>query len=208
MVVIIGISGPTSSGKSYFAKKLYKETKMQDISCCYLTTDEFYLDRSTITYEDRTKINFDEPISIDRDEFFNALKQLSLEKDANIPVYDYSLHTRKNDSRLIKVADLIIVEGIFAFSFDEVNDLYNFKIYVAYDPDLRLIRRIARDIQERSRSLDSVIKQHLNTVRPTQSIYVEKDKEKADIIIRGDKNHINLIQMIINSTLYKKKINE
>lgn len=202
MVTILGISGPSSSGKSHFAKKLFNIAKQHKISCGYLTTDEFYLDRSSITYEERTKINYDEPVSINRNEFYEALKKLSNGNEAIIPIYDFSRHTRTNETKIISQTDFLIVEGIFSFSFEEVNELYDFKIYVDYDADLRLIRRIQRDTNERGRTIDSIINQYLKTVRPTQSIYVENDKSKADIVISGGKNHDTLIHTILHSILY------
>ncbi|MHA2250502.1 MAG: uridine kinase [Candidatus Kariarchaeaceae archaeon] len=204
MVIIIGISGPSSSGKTYFAQKFAEVIKQHDLTITFITTDEFYLDRSNVRYEERVTVNYDEPDSIDHLEFYSALKSLVSGKEANIPVYDFSLHTRTEKSRNVKPSDIVIVEGIFAFSFPEINELYDLTIYVDLEIDLRLIRRIRRDTTERGRTLGSILDQHLTTVRPTQALHVEQDQNKADIILRGDHDHEKIIRIILDSILYKK----
>ena len=201
MVVLIGISGPTNSGKTYFAKKLHSQLIEHQVSCELITTDEFYLDRSNQKYEERVKVNYDVPASIDHQEFHRVIKVLSEGKQTEIPVYDYSVHTRTADTRIVKAVDVIIVEGIFAFSFDEINNYYTLKIYVDYDTDLSLIRRIQRDTVERGRTLDSIISQYTNTVKPSQSEHVKKDKTKADMILQGDHDHTIITQLILSYVL-------
>ncbi|MHA2172846.1 MAG: uridine kinase [Candidatus Kariarchaeaceae archaeon] len=201
MVVLIGISGPTNSGKTYFAKKLNSQLMEKQISCELITTDEFYLERSHQSYEERTKVNYDIPSSIDQHEFQRVIKLLSEGKDVKIPVYDYTIHNRTSDTRMVEAVKVIIVEGIFAFSFDKINSYYTLKIYVDYDSDVRLIRRIQRDTIERGRTIDSIVSQYINTVKPSQSEHVENDKNKADMVIRGNHDHSIIFQLILSYVL-------
>ena len=146
--------------------------------------------------EERIKINYDLPNSIDIKEFHEAVIQLTEDKPVDLPVYDFSTHTRTSNIRRVEPAHLIIVEGIFSLSFPEINKLYDLKIYIELDQDLRLIRRVRRDLKHRGRDLESVFTQYLNQVRPAQDEFVTQDREKADIILLGNKSHHKILETI------------
>lgn len=201
---IIGISGPTASGKSFFTKKLAEKAIQTDLTVEIISTDHFYRDLTQFDESQRLKYNFDHPDAIDKDLFIQAINLLYNGHSALLPVYDFSTHTRTKELRLIPVSDLILVEGIFAFTYAEVLNLYDFKIYIELASDIRFIRRLQRDINERKRNHLSVITQYLDTVRPTQMLYVENDKFKADIVIYGDQKHEKIIDLVINNVINKK----
>ena len=196
--VIIAISGPTSAGKTYFSQKLLELADDRNIHSTRISTDEFYKDLSSIPMEERIKVNYDQPDSIDRTEFEKVIRSLSEGNDVLIPVYDFSTHTRTGEVRKVEPSELTLVEGIFALTFDEVREHFTISIYVDLEPDLRLIRRIMRDTKERGRSIESVFNQYMGTVRPTQKEFVQNDKEKADIIIHGDKDHTKVLNLLLN----------
>lgn len=195
--LLVAISGPTSSGKTFFSNSLIQYTKKKDIEVTRISTDDFYRDLSHLSMEERKKVNYDNPASINNEEFIETVAILSQYNKVSIPEYDMRTHTRTNNYKEVLPADIILVEGIFSLSFDELNKIYDFKIYVDYPADLRFIRRLRRDMNERGRSLESVINQYTQTVRPTQMEYVLNDKLKADIILIGDQEHSNLIEMLV-----------
>lgn len=196
MTFILGISGPTNAGKSYFTKKLKQLCEEMGISESTISTDDFYLDRSKISMEERRKVNYDEPASISEDDFQNALKLLSSGQSVRIQSYDFAQHNRIDEWRTVEPTDLIIIEGLFSFSFFDLLSYYDLMVYVDLETDLRLIRRLLRDKEKRGRSFDTTIKQYLKTIKPTQEKFVAKDKELADIILHGNKDHTKVIAMI------------
>lgn len=196
MPFILGISGPTNAGKSYFTKKLKKYCNEMGITESTVSTDDFYLDRSTISMEERRKINYDEPASISKKDFQNALKSLASGNSIRIQSYDFAQHNRIDEWRTVEPTDLIIIEGLFAFSFVDLLSYYDLKVYVDLEADLRLIRRLLRDKEQRGRNFDTTIAQYLKTIKPTQEKFVAKDKELADIILHGNKDHSKVIEMI------------
>lgn len=195
---ILAISGPTSAGKTFFSKQLQKVVNQRNITITVISTDDFYNDLSHLSMEERNQVNYDHPDSINQEEFLDVISKLSENKSAKIPVYDFSIHNRSEEYRQVDPAQLIIVEGIFSLSFEAINLYYSLKLYVDLEPDIRLIRRIRRDRRERGRTLDSILNQYTDTVRPTQEEYVINDKFKADVIILGDNDNDMLIELICN----------
>ena len=195
---ILAITGATNAGKSYFRNEFMKLAIHHKLNVEFLSTDEFYKDLSHLTMEERTKVNYDHPDSIDSFEFVKALKSLAEGKTTIVPVYNFSIHNRDEKTREIIPQDVIIVEGIFSMVYADIVQYYNLTVFIDLERDLRLIRRINRDMQERGRTLDSVIDQFTTTVRPTQKSFVEEDVNKADIIVKGDRDHTRVIEMIIS----------
>ena len=187
---IIGIAGGTASGKTTIAKILY-ETALLYGSVAHIKLDDYYKDNSHLPFEDRRKINYDHPDSYDVELIvsdINRLKQgLSIEK----PTYDFVNSIRSQITEHIEPSNIIIVEGIMVFAIPEIRDLLEMKIYVDTEDDIRFIRRLKRDMNERGRSLDSVVNQYLSTVRPMHLSFVEPSKRFADIIVpEGGENKV------------------
>jgi uridine kinase len=208
MAIIIGIGGGSGSGKTTLSDILKK--KFKDIS--YLSYDSYYNDLTNLPLDKRKTRNFDQPESLDEKLFVKHLTDLKNGKDINKPVYDFSIHSRSDKTELVKSGDIIIVEGILIFHSKELRDLFDIKIYVDADSDTRLSRRIVRDVNERGRTVQSVITQYLETVKPMFEQYVEPTKRYCDIIVPNDihskinSNSIKIIELYINSCL-KPKLN-
>ena len=196
---LMAISGPTASGKSFFTNKLRESIEALGLSTVTISTDEFYRDLSHISMKERGFVNYDLPHSIDNEEFFKTLFNLTEGKSVKIQVYDYTTHTRMNNFRTINPADLIIIEGIFSLSFPEINKLYDIKIFIDLDQDLRLIRRVKRDMIERGRTLESILHQYMTQVRPTQKDYVSNDQSIADLSLNGNQSYDNFISLLISA---------
>lgn len=197
VVFILAISGPTASGKTYFTKRLVEIVEEKGFSIEKISTDEFYHDLTHLSFKQRTEVNYDLPESIDAEAFEICLSELSKGKTTNVPLYDFTTHTRKEGGRHIALTDLLIVEGIFSLSFSGCNSLYDLRIFMELDQDLRLIRRLERDIKERGRSIESIVHQYLTQVRPTQIDHVLNDRTKADLILEGNKDHQKIFDLII-----------
>ena len=196
---LMAISGPTASGKSFFTNKLRESIEALGLSTVTISTDEFYRDLSHISMKERGFVNYDLPHSINNEEFFKTLSNLTEGKSVKIQVYDYTTHTRMNNFRTINPADLIIIEGIFSLSFPEINKLYDIKIFIDLDQDLRLIRRVKRDMIERGRTLESILHQYMTQVRPTQKDYVSNDQSIADLSLNGNQSYDNFISLLISA---------
>lgn len=194
---LLAVTGPTSAGKTYFTKKIIESAKSMDLTVDLISTDDYYRDLTHLTMEERGKVNYDDPKSINDTEFLESLVKLREGIPIEVPIYDYSVHNRTDKTRSITTTDIIVVEGLFAFAFDIIIPLYSLKVYVDLDPDLRLIRRIQRDTKERGRTVNSVINQYINTIRPSQKKFVMQDKKHSDIVINGDKDHSELIKLIL-----------
>lgn len=201
--ILIGITGGTGSGKSTVAKEIYKAIKEKNVAI--LEQDSYYKDQSYLTFEERKKTNYDHPFAFDNDLLIEHLITLLDGKSIEKPIYDFEQHNRKEETITVYPKDIIILEGILILSDEKIRDLLDIKIFVDTDSDVRVIRRITRDIKERGRSLDSVIDQYMNTVRPAHMQFVEPTKKYADIIIpEGGYNKVAIdimvakIQSIIN----------
>ncbi|MCE7736501.1 MAG: uridine kinase [Candidatus Heimdallarchaeota archaeon] len=195
---ILAVSGPTNAGKSYFTDRLKIHALEKGIKVSSISTDEFYRDLSHLSMDERNKVNYDHPDSIDEKEFIVALEDISKGLEVEIPIYDFSIHNRTGNKRKIDNVDLLIVEGIFTCTFNQADALYSLRIYIDMDDDVRVIRRIQRDMEDRGRSLDSVINQYMNTVKPTQFDFVQRDKKKVDIVLKGNRDHSIIIDMIVS----------
>ena len=182
-VVVIGIAGGSASGKTSVANKLVDNQMNKVSSITLLRLDDYYKDLSNLSVEERSKTNFDHPDSIDFDLLKNHLQKLKNGKSINKPIYDFSIHNRQVKSELIKPVNVVILEGILALSEAVIRDLCDIKIFVDTADDIRFIRRLKRDTRDRGRTIESVISQYLDTVRPMHMQFVEPSKKYADIII-------------------------
>lgn len=189
-VMVIGIAGGTGSGKTTITRRLV-ERFGQDISVIYY--DNYYKAHHQMSYEERTHLNYDHPDAFDTDLLVKALGDLKRGQSVECPVYDYSIHDRTDKTITIRPAKVIIVEGILIFQSRELCRLMDIKIYVDTDADVRILRRIVRDVRDRGRSLESVVNQYLTTVKPMHEQFVEPSKRSADIIIpEGGHNQVAL----------------
>ena len=176
--------------------KLGKETNV-----AYLTHDDYYKDISHLSYEERSQTNFDHPDSLDTNLLIQHVAQLKNEgqkKSVNVPIYDFTTHSRLKDRvKVVEPKSIILVEGILIFSDEELVNLLDLKVFVDADSDVRLIRRISRDVAERGRSINSVMDQYTTTVRPMHNMFVEPSKQVADIIVHDAINPV-VLNMICN----------
>ncbi len=202
--IIIGISGGTGSGKSTVTKEILKEITEKNVAI--IEQDSYYKDQSNLSFEERVKTNYDHPFAFDNELLIKHLKDLINRKAIDKPIYDFEIHNRKKETEKVEPKDIIILEGILILFEEEIRDLLDIKIFVDTDSDVRVIRRILRDIKDRGRTLDSVILQYMGTVRPAHLQFVEPTKRYADIIIpEGGYNKvaIDIIVAKINEIINK-----
>ena len=187
-IMVVGIAGGTGSGKTTITKKLMQHFG-GDVSVIY--HDNYYKAHHNMSYEERSKLNYDHPDSFDTDLLIQAVKDLKAGRSVTCPVYDYTIHDRSDKVIVVKPAKVVIVEGILIFQSRELCQQMDIKIYVDTDADVRILRRIVRDVRDRGRSLDSVVNQYLSTVKPMHEQFVEPSKRNADIIIpEGGHNQV------------------
>lgn len=179
-VLMIGIAGGSGSGKSTLTKNIKK--KFGD-KVTVILHDDYYKERHLMTYEERALINYDEPAAYDTDLMVRDLRLLKSGQKATMPVYDYTIHDRSDETREVRPNSVIVVEGILLLADPQLCDLFDIKVFVDTDADIRIIRRIKRDMVKRARSFDSIVSQYLSTVKPMHELYVEPSKKNADIII-------------------------
>lgn len=193
--LIIGIAGGSCSGKTSVTQAIYEVFK--DHSVAVIEQDYYYKDQSHLTFEERLLTNYDHPLAFDNDLLIEHIHQLLERKPINKPVYDYVNHTRSSDVIYVEPKDVIIVEGILVLEDERLRDLMDIKLFVDTDADLRIIRRIQRDIKERGRTADSVIEQYLSAVRPMHNMFIEPTKRYADVIIpEGGGNNVAIDLMV------------
>lgn len=189
-ILIIGIAGGSGSGKTTLAENLL-ETFGESIGI--LRHDNYYRRLDNMTYDERAKINYDEPAAFDNELLINHLLRLRDGHAIECPVYDYTVHNRSDKTMRIEPKKVMLVEGILIFENLALCNLFDIRIFVDTDADVRIVRRILRDVTERERSLDSVVWQYLTTVKPMHEQYVEPSKRRADIIVpEGGKNTVAL----------------
>lgn len=193
-VIVIGIAGGTGSGKSTITKKLIQRFG-DNVSVIH--HDNYYKAHHNMPYEERCKLNYDHPNAFDTDLLIRAVEDLKNGLEVTCPVYDFTIHDRSEETVIVKPDRVIIVEGILIFESRELCSLMDIKLYVDTDADVRILRRITRDVRDRGRSLESVIDQYLQTVKPMHEQFVEPSKKNADIIIpQGGHNRVAL-EMVI-----------
>lgn len=193
-IMAIGIAGGTGSGKTTITR-LLSERFGKDVSVIYY--DNYYKAHDDLTYEERAKINYDCPDAFDTDLFLEDVAKLKRGENVLCPVYDYTVHNRSNQTLLIKSAPVILLEGILLLSDERIRKLLDIKIFVDTDADVRILRRIMRDVKERKRSLESVVEQYLTTVKPMHEMYVEPSKRYANIIIPEGGHNMVAVNMLM-----------
>ncbi len=181
-VLLIGIAGGSGSGKSTLTERIM-ERFSDDVTV--ILHDDYYKSFDEIEFEERVKINFDEPSSYDTAMMVEDLRALKAGRSVQIPVYDYSTYLRTSKVRAIIPTKVVLVEGILVLSEKDLSDLFDIKVFVDTDPDIRIIRRIRRDMKNRGRTFESVVDQYMKTVKPMHERYVEPSKKNADIIVLG-----------------------
>ena len=187
-VITIGIAGGTGSGKTTITRRIMQEFG-GDVSVVY--HDNYYKRHDDLTYEERTKLNYDHPNAFDTPLLIEHLEALKAGKPVECPVYDYTVHNRSEKTVTIRPAKVIVVEGILIFAEPELCRRMDIKIFVDTDADVRILRRILRDTRDRGRDLESIVTQYLTTVKPMHELFVEPSKRNADIIIpEGGHNQV------------------
>ena len=179
--VIIGVAGGTGSGKTTVASRILERVGTEHIT--YIAHDAYYRDLGHLPQRLRAQVNFDHPDALETELLVEHLKQLRQGHPVEIPIYDFTSHTRTDETRRVETASIVIVEGILVFVEPDLRRLFDVKIYIDTDADVRFIRRLRRDLEERGRSVESVCEQYLSTVRPMHLEFVEPSKRYADVII-------------------------
>ena len=193
-VMIVGIAGGTGSGKTTITRKLMQRFE-GDVSV--INHDNYYKAHHDMPYEERAKLNYDHPDAFDTEMLIDALRELKQGHAVKCPVYDYSIHDRTDKTITVEPARVIIVEGILIFQSPELCRQMDIKIYVDTDADVRILRRIIRDVRDRGRSLDSVINQYLTTVKPMHEQFVEPTRKYADIVVLEGGHNLVALDMIM-----------
>ena len=189
-ILVIGIAGGSGSGKTTLLKNIIGTFGP---AITVISHDNYYKRHDEMTYEERCKLNYDEPDALETDLMVRQLQELRSGREILCPVYDFTVHNRSDETILIKPERVIIVEGILIFENEDLRNLMDIKVFVDADADIRICRRIKRDVNKRGRSLESVIMQYQETVKPMHEKYVEPSKKYADIVVpEGGKNLVAL----------------
>lgn len=191
---LIGIAGGTASGKSTLARRLARA--LTDTRCATVSQDNYYRDLSGLSVEARATVNFDHPESIDAGLFAEHLRELRAGRAITAPRYDFAHHARVSGGDVVEPRPVILVEGILVFVFPEVTEQLDVKIYVDTPDDIRLARRVQRDISERGRDVDGVLRQYLQTVRPMHETFGEQSRKQADLIVPGSGDNQTVVRML------------
>lgn len=194
--ILTGIGGASGSGKTVIANRIIESTGPD--KAAIIQQDSYYRDLSNVPYEQRAGRNFDHPDAFDHDLLAGHLLQLLNGKAVECPVYDYKLHTRSKETKTAGPAGLIILEGILIFSNAQLRELMDYRVFIDTPSDICFIRRLKRDTEERGRTVDSVIRQYTETVRPTYLEFIEPSKKYADIIISGEGDNSDSFDILIN----------
>ena len=193
--IIIGIAGGTGSGKTTLTERLRDHFGQNEVSV--INHDSYALSQSELPYAERCKLNYDHPDSFDTELMVQHLQALRRGEAVEVPVYNYAIHNRSDQTITVRPAPVIIVEGILIFASPELCELMDLKVFVDTDADVRILRRIVRDVKARGRTLDSVVTQYLTTVKPMHEQFVEPSKRKADLIVpEGGRNEVALDMLI------------
>lgn len=196
-VTVIGVAGGTGSGKSTLVKRLQEAFQGDDVvTLCH---DYYYKAYPNLTYEERTKLNYDHPQSFDTEMLVEHIKTLKNGVPIERPVYSFVEHNRLCETVRVMPSKVLIIDGILIFENKELREMMDMKVYVDTDADLRLTRRLMRDVRERGRSMESVVEQYVNTVKPMHEEFVEPSKKYADVIIpEGGFNSVAVYMLIEN----------
>lgn len=192
--IIIGVTGGSGGGKTSVSRAILSNFPDQKI--IMIEHDSYYKDQSHLTFEERVKTNYDHPLAFDTNLMIEQLNELIEGHPVDIPVYDYTKHTRSDRTIRQEPQDVIIVEGILVLEDQRLRDLMDIKLFVDTDDDIRIIRRIKRDMEERDRSLDSIIEQYTEVVKPMYHQFIEPTKRYADIVIPEGVSNIVAIDLI------------
>ena len=192
--MVIGIAGGTGSGKSTITRRLVQRFG-NDV--CVLSYDNYYKAHHEVPFEERVKVNYDHPDAFDTERFLKDLRALKAGKAIECPVYDYTIHDRLEQTKTLRPAKVVVVEGILIFASQELCDEMDIRLFVDADADVRILRRIVRDVRDRGRSLESVMNQYLTTVKPMHERFVEPSKRRADIIVPEGGHNLVALDMIM-----------
>lgn len=201
-MLIIGIAGGTGSGKTTVVHQIMNELPLTEVGI--ISQDHYYRETSNLSFEDRGKINFDHPRSIDFELLVSQLQDLKAGKVIEQPVYSFVTHNRTDDTIITHPRKVMIVEGILILADAKLRDMFDIKIFVHADSDERLIRRLKRDIAERGRDMEEVLNRYQNTLKPMHEQFIEPTKAYADIIIPNDKYNtvaIDVVRAVINQRI-------
>ena len=194
-IMVIGIAGGSGSGKTTITGQIVDQLG-SDVTV--ITHDNYYRAHHEMTYDERTLLNYDHPDAYETELLVEHLAALRHGEAVEVPVYDFSIYDRTDATTTVTPSRVIIVEGIVIFAHPELRDLMDVKVYVDCDADVRILRRIMRDVKERGRSLDSVINQYLSTVKPMHEAFVEPSKKFADVIIPTGGQNLVALDMLVN----------
>ena len=192
--MVIGIAGGTGSGKTTLTRRI-QQVFGEDVSVVY--HDNYYKAHPNMTYEERSALNYDHPDAFDTDLLVEDLKALCAGQTIQCPVYDYTIHNRSQETVTVRPTKVVIVEGILIFENKALRELMDIKIFVDTDADVRILRRILRDVKERGRSLDSVIDQYLTTVKPMHQQFVQPSRQYADLVVLDGGHNLVALDMIV-----------
>ncbi len=193
--ILITIAGGSASGKTTVVEKIV--SKLPQVDVTLIKHDDYYNDLTHMTLEERYKVNYDHPNSLDNQLLISQLKQLLSNEEIDKPIYDFIAHNRSNDVEKIVPTKVIILEGILVLENKEIRNLSHIKLFVESDDDIRFIRRLIRDTESRGRSQESVINQYLKTVKPMHYKFVKPSKRYADMIIPNDNKHEVAVDIIM-----------
>ena len=194
--LVLGVAGGTASGKPTVAHMILEAVGAEQVA--YFPHDAYYRDMPHLSFAERARQNYDHPNSLENSLLVAHIKQLLAGESVFVPVYDFTLHRRKEETVLVEPSPIVLVEGILIFTRRKLRDLMDMKIYVDTDADVRFIRRLERDMNERGRSMEAVVAQYMETVRPMHLKFVEPSKRYADVIIpHGGHNQVAM-QMVIS----------
>lgn len=194
--IVFGVAGGTASGKTTVALTILDAVGAAKVT--YLPHDAYYKDRPDLSFDQRALVNYDHPNSLETKLLEKHIRHLLAGKAVHVPVYDFSHHRRTDETVLVEPSPIILVDGILIFTKRRLRELMDIKVFVDTDSDVRFIRRLKRDIEERERSLDSVVQQYLETVRPMHLKFVEPSKRFADVIIPGGGLNQVAIDMVVS----------
>ncbi len=201
-MLIIGIAGGTGSGKTTVARSVID--RMGPGKVTFVSQDNYYKDHSELSMSEREKINYDHPFAFDNELLIENLKTLKQGLSAHAPVYDFTVHARSTEKSVeLKPSNIVIIEGLHVLSDENLRELLDIKVFVDTDPDVRILRRVLRDIEERGRTIHSIHDQYLNTVKPMHEAFIEPSKKYADIIIpEGGHNEVGIELLAVLTEKY------